>query len=124
MQPALLRRARQPFLALNRIENDHPVPLVFNYLTQRGEGAKMPESAVLGLERASQLAPFDLNLRMMVARRQMADGYKDAARKNLMPVAYNPHGGRLASEAQRLLGQLGVAKPDMEPDVPTDASVP
>ena len=122
--PALMRRARQPFLALNRIENDHPAPLLFNYLTQRGAADKMPESAVLGLERASQLAPFDLNLRMMVAQRQIADGLKEAARQNLLPVAYNPHGGPLASEAQRLLGQLGGALEEAGEDAEATAAVP
>ena len=104
--PASYRRARSPFLALNRIENDHPIPLVYNYRTALGESGKPSPTAVLGLERAAQLAPFDLGLRMMVASRQIQDGHREAARANLLPIAYNPHGGGLARMAQAMIEKL------------------
>lgn len=107
--PLGFRKARAPFLALNRIENDHPIPLVYNYRTAMAESGKVSPVAVLGLERALQLAPFDLGLRMMVAQRQIRDGLRDAARATLLPVAYNPHGGGLASEAQAMIARLDAA---------------
>ena len=104
--PADYPRARVPFLALNRIENDHPIPLIYNYRTAMAETGRAASIAVQGLERAAQLAPFDLDLRMNVARREIYDGFRDAARSNLLPIAYNPHGGAMAKQAQAMIARL------------------
>lgn len=108
---AAYRRARAPFVALNRLEPDHPLPLTYYYQSFVRAGVKPSELAVQGLERASQLAPFDLGLRMTVAMQQLRDGYRDAAKRNLAPVAYSPHRGGLADEAQRILARI-----DAEPE--------
>lgn len=100
------RAARAPFLALNAIENDHPLPLVYYYLAYRKQGTKPPDNAAQALERASQLAPFDLSLRFTVAMQQIADKQIDKAIDNLTPLAYNPHGGQRAEGARRLLERL------------------
>lgn len=105
-QPADFRKARSVFLALNRIENDHPIPLIYNYRTIMAETGRVPPTAILGLERASELAPFDLGLKYMVALRQLADGKRDAAKANLAPIAFNPHGGSMASEAQAMIERI------------------
>jgi tetratricopeptide (TPR) repeat protein len=105
-QPADYRKARAPFLALNKIENDHPIPLIFNYRTALEETGQPPRLAVLGLERALELAPFDLPLRMNVAKRQLKDGYSAAAKANLGPIAYNPHGGGMAKVAQEMIARI------------------
>lgn len=105
-QPADFRKARSVFLALNRIENDHPIPLIYNYRTIMAETGRAPPTAILGLERASELAPFDLGLKYMVALRQLADGKRDAAKANLAPIAFNPHGGSMASEAQAMIERI------------------
>ncbi len=123
--PAAYRKARAPFLALNRIENDHPLPLIYFYQSFLRDGVKPSATAILGLERAAQLAPFDLGLRMTVARQQLQDGRKDAARRNLMPVAFSPHGGELAEQAQRMIARMD-AEPNWDgkdsPSDPTKAS--
>ena len=98
--------ARAPFLALNKLENDHPLPLLYFYLTYARQGQKPPANAVLGLERASQLAPFDFGLRMTVAMQQVRDGLHDAALANLTPVALNPHGGGLAEFARKTIERI------------------
>lgn len=105
-QPADFRKARVPFLALNRIENDHPIPLLYNYRTIMAEKGAAPEIAVIGLERAAALAPFDLGLRFMVAQRQLRDGHRDAAKANLAPIAFNPHGGGMARQAQEMMERI------------------
>jgi tetratricopeptide (TPR) repeat protein len=104
--PADYRKARVPFLALNKIENDHPIPLIFNYRTALEETGQPPRMAVLGLERALELAPFDQGLRMNVAKRQLKDGYSAAAKANLAPIAYNPHGGGMAKVAQEMIARI------------------
>lgn len=81
-----------PFLALNQIENDHPLPLFYFYRSFVERGARPTDNAVQGLERAVDLAPFDLGLRMTLATQQIISGELASARENLVPIAYNPHG--------------------------------
>lgn len=98
--------ARKPFILLNRLENDHPLPLVYFYRSFVEQGKAPSELAMHGLEKAVQLAPFDLGLRMTLATKQLFDKRFDAARANLVPIAYNPHGGSLAETAQKILARL------------------
>lgn len=104
-------RARAPFLALNRIENDHPVPLIHYYLSFVQAGQPATANALDGLERAVELAPFDPSLRMMLAKEQIERGNFQKARRNLGPVAYAPHGGKLAEAAQRVLDRMDDPEP-------------
>ncbi|MET0180743.1 MAG: hypothetical protein ABW194_09730 [Novosphingobium sp.] len=98
--------ATAPFVALNRRENDHPLPLIYYYRGFVEAGREPTKLAIDGLAMAAALAPFDLGLRMSVATQQLKSGDRQAARANLAPVAYNPHGGPLAAAAQRLLDKL------------------
>ena len=103
---AAYRAAVAPFLALNKIENDHPLPLMFFYRSFAERGTQPPEQAVLGLRRAAELAPFDLGLRLTLATQQMLSGELDEARANLVPVAYNPHGGDMAGGARQVIERI------------------
>ncbi|WP_126174196.1 hypothetical protein [Altericroceibacterium xinjiangense] len=106
--------AVQPFLALNRIENDHPLPLVYYYRSFAERGQRPPAQAVKGLERATQLAPFDLGLRLNLASYQIMDGQLDRARATLMPLAFNPHGGGMAEAARQVIERIdagGMSEP-------------
>ncbi len=105
-QAAAYRAAVAPFLALNKIENDHPLPLIYYFRSFAERGAQPPEQAVLGLEHAAELAPFDLGLRLNLASYQIRAGNLAAARTNLIPVAYNPHGGDLAEPAQQVIDRI------------------
>lgn len=103
---AAYRKARAPFVALNRREPDHPLPLLYYYRSFAEQGERPSELALAGLERAVQLAPFDLGLRMTLAVEQVQHQRPAAARATLAPVAYSPHGGGLAQAAQRVLARL------------------
>lgn len=103
---AAYKSALQPFLALNRIENDHPIPLMYYYRAQIELGLKPSELAVDGLKRAIELAPFDLSLKMTLVAQLINDGQFDLAKKHLGPVAYNPHGGELAEMARKMINQI------------------
>jgi len=103
---AAFKDAREPFLDLNALENDHPLPLIYYYRSFAEMGRQPSEIAKAGLERAAELAPFDLGLRMNVAHMQMQEGHYRAARFNLTPVAYNPHGGEGAEAAKALLASI------------------
>lgn len=103
---AAYARARAPFIALNRLENDHPLPLLFYYRSLIGAGIEPTSIAKDGLHRAVELAPFDMGLRMTLATQLIGDRDLTDARRNLVPIAYNPHGGGLAAAAQRLIARI------------------
>lgn len=98
--------ARKPFVALNRREPDHPLPLIYFYKSYVDAGQAPTPLAVTGLIRASQLAPFDLGLRMTLAQMLLRLGRRDEARVTLQPVAFSPHGGGLAEAARKLLARM------------------
>lgn len=116
------REARKPFVALNKLENDHPLPLIYYYRSYAEQG-KPPELAVRGLEQAVGLAPFDMGLRFQLARQYIRDQKLKEARLMLQPVAYNPHGGGLTKLAQALIGKIDagtVSAADASGDVVID----
>lgn len=102
--------AMQPFLALNALENDHPLPLIYMYRSYMKRGATPSESARHALERASELAPFDHDLAMEVALMQAAEGKLRIASSVLGPVAANPHGGKRAELARALIDEMAKAQ--------------
>ncbi|PNU01838.1 DUF1570 domain-containing protein [Novosphingobium guangzhouense] len=88
---AAYKAARAPFIALNRIENDHPLPLVYFYRSFVEQGQTPSDLAISGLIRAVELAPFDLGLRMNLGTALLRLGRSPEARIVLGPVANNPH---------------------------------
>ena len=114
---ALWKATRRTFVALNKIENDHPIPLIWFYRTYIEQGKLPTKLAIDGLEWALQLAPYDQSLRMTVARQQSQDGRTEMAIKTLRPLANSPHENaitkaagalikKLAEEQKRLKGRL------------------
>jgi tetratricopeptide (TPR) repeat protein len=83
--------ARRHFVSVNRIENDHPIPLIYYYLSFLEQGKEPTKAALDGLEWALELAPYDGSVRMMVASRQMQDKRFAEAIRTISPLAYNPH---------------------------------
>lgn len=104
--PAAFASAMQPFEALNQIENDHPLPLIYYYRSFVERGAAPPENARAALERASELAPFDHGLQLNAAMMLIGERKHSVARYFLAPIAGNPHGGRTAARAKQLLDVL------------------
>lgn len=98
--------AMKPFQALNAIENNHPVPLIYYYRSFAERGVEPPEDAKIALEQAASMSPFDKSLWFNVARMQMQEGKISLARQSLKPLAADPHGGRAAARAQTLLSML------------------
>lgn len=112
-QAAAYVAAMRPFEALNALENDHPLPLIYYYRSFVERGTPAPENARAALERASELAPFDHGLQLNAAMMLIGERKYDLARFFLAPIAANPHGGRGAAHAKRLLDVLGTT-PDGE----------
>lgn len=103
---AAFRKAVAPFVALNRIENDHPLPLFYFYESFAKRGRDPTELAYRGLERGLNLAPFDVSFRMTLALEQIRRHALADARATLLPAAYEPHGGSAARAAQRLVARI------------------
>jgi tetratricopeptide (TPR) repeat protein len=105
------KKAIAPFIALNKLETDNPLPLVYYFRSYAERGVKPPDQAVLGLMRAAELAPFDLGLRLTLAEYQIGAGAYEDARGNLVPIAYDPHGSPMSAGARTLIERIDSGKP-------------
>jgi Flp pilus assembly protein TadD len=90
----------------NRLDPENPEPLVLFYRSFLDQRIPVTANAIAALHYASDLAPHDLGLRFESARRFLADGNAAKARARLVPLAYNPHGGRMAQQAQAMIAQI------------------
>lgn len=98
--------ARNWFIKANRLNPDNPEPLIDYYLTFEKAGEHPPEIAVLGLQRAFELARFDGSVRLLLARQLLTEGRAKPARTLLGPVAYSAHGGKLKDAAAKAIDQI------------------
>lgn len=85
--------ARKHFVSVNRIENDNPIPLIYYYTSFITQDKEPTKAALDGLEWALQLAPYDDNVRMLVASRQMYEKRFAQAIRTISPLAFDPHAG-------------------------------
>jgi tetratricopeptide (TPR) repeat protein len=106
--------AMQPFEALNRLESDHPFPLIYGYRGYLARGEVPPQPARTALVRAARLAPFDLGLAFEVGSLFASEGSVAAAVGVLQPIAGNPHGDELSVLAKALIKYLD-GKPEGVP---------
>ena len=111
---AAYKRAMRPFSALNQIENDHPLPLIYYYRSYTERGEEPPENARHALERAGELAPFDQEIWFQIAVMQMQEGKIELAKNALRPLANDPHGGGQADRMRDLVAVLETL-PEGEP---------
>jgi tetratricopeptide (TPR) repeat protein len=104
--PDAWRTVRSQWVKANKVEPDNPIPLIGFYESFLGQGAPPTANAILGLERALTVAPFDGNTRWMVAQQRIADGRLAAAAEALGPLAYSPHPGEHTYAARKLLEEV------------------
>lgn len=97
------KEVRAEIVAANRIETNHPIPLMEFYRAYRSAGQTPPDIAIQGLQRALELAPFDQGLRLTVAAQHMEDTEYQTAAAILRPLAYNPHRSAASEAAEQLL---------------------
>lgn len=97
------RAANSAFIRLNTVENDHPLPLIYFYRNFIERGAPPTDLAVQGLERASEIAPFDDGLHLTLGSHYASAGKVGMAKAHLIPIAFAPHGGGIADTAREML---------------------
>ena len=98
--------ARRLFIAANKIDPEDPEPLMQFYRSFTRQGQRPTANAIEALHYASNLAPQDLGLRMNSAVAYLNEGKLKEARATLVPVAYSPHGGGIATEARRMIAKI------------------
>ena len=120
---------RKHFLSINKVEANHPIPLIYFYRTYLEQGREPTENAKTALDWALQLSPFDKGLRFMVAQQDMNDGRYAEARFRLLPLAYDPHRdgeeeGPIFTMLRKAEIELGIRKEngDDEGDAAKDAT--
>jgi tetratricopeptide (TPR) repeat protein len=103
---ALFDQAQKTFIAANKIDPEDPDPLYEFYKAFVEEGITPTPNAIAALHYASVLAPQDLGLRLNSALAFLTEGKASDARRELIPVAYYPHGGGASELARKILGRV------------------
>ncbi len=103
---AAWKHVRKAVTALNRVETDHPIPLIFYYRSLQGSGKDITEVAAHGLERALELAPYDQNVRWQVVQQLIDEEAYSTAYRMLMPLANDPHNRSEDNPAIALLDEI------------------
>jgi tetratricopeptide (TPR) repeat protein len=88
-----LPTARSWFARAYDEDPEHPAPLFYNYLTYYEAGGAIPDSALIGLEKAYDEALYDNEVKLVLARQLLAEKKGPAARSILMPLAIFPEFG-------------------------------
>jgi tetratricopeptide (TPR) repeat protein len=109
---ALLPTARPWFAKAYKADPQHPAPLVYNYLTYFHQGGQIPESALIGLERAYDLALYDASLRLILARQLIAEKKGPLARQVLRPLALSPHESKRAKAMHEVVALIDANRLD------------
>jgi tetratricopeptide (TPR) repeat protein len=103
---AAWKKTRRAITALNRIETNHPIPLIYYYRSLKNSGQEVSELAAQGLERALEIAPYDQGVRWEVVQQLMAESKWALAYRVLMPLANNPHYRGDSNPAATLLEEI------------------
>lgn len=111
-QAAAYKAAMVPWTQLNKLENDHPLPLLYYYRSFSERDAEPTDRARHALERAAQLAPFDQTLWFETGLMQATEGKLELAIASLSPLAADPHGGDMARQAAALITAMKAAPQD------------
>lgn len=93
-------------------DRDYPSPLYYNYLAYAGEGGAVPENAVVGLEQAFLLAPYDAELRLTVTQQLLAEKDGAVARMVLAPLVHSPHESKGAKALRHVFDLIEAKKLD------------
>jgi hypothetical protein len=119
------KTVRKAVTALNKVENDHPIPLIYYYRSLQASGKDISEVAAHGLERALQLAPYDQNVRWQLVQQLVDEESYYLAYRTLMPLANDPHNRSDDNPAIALLAEIkgkweaAIAAKKPATDVPT-----
>ena len=104
--------ARTWFAKANHTDPLDASALFDYYRTYAQEGVAPPQIAVAGLERAYGIAPFDSDIRMVLARERFFEKKGPVARQVLLPLALAPHENERAKALNEVAQLIQSGKPD------------
>ncbi|MET0247100.1 MAG: DUF1570 domain-containing protein [Sphingomonas sp.] len=104
--PARWSAVRKVIGTANRLDPDHPEPLILYYRSFVDAQQRPSDLAKDGLVKAFQLAPFDEGLRLNVASMLIADSKPAVARTILLPLANHPHDTGDAKAARDMIAAI------------------
>jgi tetratricopeptide (TPR) repeat protein len=107
-----LANARQWFAKAYDEDPERPAPLFYNYLTYYESGGAIPESALIGLEKAYDIAKYDNEIKLVLARQLLAEKKGPLARSILMPYAVEPHESKGAKKMREVVDLIDAQKVD------------
>jgi hypothetical protein len=88
---AAFNTARKHMISINKIEVDHPIPLIHFYKSYLSQGIEPNENAKTAVDYALQLSPFDKEVRFLVAQQDINDKRYAQARSHLLKLISDPH---------------------------------
>ncbi|MXO74459.1 hypothetical protein GRI40_04380 [Altererythrobacter aerius] len=104
--PAQYKIARENFVAANRADPNQPLALMGYYLSFVLAGETPPEDALIALDRAYDLAPFDGGLRTTLAHQLLLENRDKEALLLLGPIVNDPHSGKRAERFRGLIEKM------------------
>lgn len=102
-RPARAAEARRLAVKANRLDTEDPLPLIAFYESFRLVGETPTGPAVLGLKKAAETYPLDMNIRQLLVDSLAANGRYAEAISWLQAIANDPHDSprRQAAREQR-----------------------
>jgi hypothetical protein len=101
-----IEKARRAYLAANKIDTEDPEPLYLYYRSFIEAGEAPSANALAALHYASVLAPQDEGLRLTSAFAFLNEQKFPEAKMELLPIAYDPHGGEGANSARKAIERI------------------
>ncbi|MGH6658455.1 MAG: hypothetical protein ACREBM_02265, partial [Sphingomicrobium sp.] len=98
--------ARRIFIAANKVDTEDPDPLYNFYMSYPRQGKAPTANAIAALHYAADLVPQDDGVRMNSAYVHLRMGELTQAKRALIPVAYDPHGGRASTIAKAMMIEI------------------
>lgn len=108
--PTFYAQARTSFAKAYKINANAPEPLILNYLTYDKAGQTIPETAIIGLERAFEFAPYDSDVRLLLSRQLLREGKLKSARTVIVPLAFAPHASKPQETAEKMVEYIDANK--------------
>jgi tetratricopeptide (TPR) repeat protein len=103
---ALLATARTWFAKAFEGDPRNPGSLYYNYLSFYYQGGPIPESALIGLEHAFEMAMFDREIRLVLARQLLSENKGELTKSILQPLALNPHESKSAEALDKVIALI------------------
>jgi len=98
--------ARGWYMKANKLDSEDPEPLMLFHEAFLRDTGRPTANSIAALHYASDLAPQDIGLRMQSAIQYLRDGKLAEARKALVPIAFDPHGGEAKSSALAAIARI------------------